>query len=44
VPPFPKIKDYFETWRLRDHMVGDGRIEFHDPSGAFKILKEQGDD
>jgi hypothetical protein len=36
--------DYFETCRLRDHMVGDECIAFRDPEAALKILKEHGDD
>ena len=36
--------DYFETCRLRDHMIGDECIAYRQPDKALELLKQQGDD
>ena len=33
--------NYFETCRLRDHMIGDECIAYRDPVGALALLNEQ---
>jgi hypothetical protein len=34
---------YFETCRLREHMVGDECIAYRQPDKALGLLKQQGD-
>ena len=35
---------YFETCKLRDHMIGDECIAFRDPDKARELLRKSGSD